>query len=354
MRAHPPQPRPTEHQDAAHQDAPHLDTPHLDTGDEVRALVDASTGDPLSPFLLQPGREYVFSDDRRAVLGGRTRWGTLVVGGDPVGDPGSWDSAASNLLRHARDAGLRVAVLGAGEQGRRLWQRHGLSALAIGRDVVLHSDHFDLVGRRFRNLRQAIQRTRNAGITTETLLEVEVSGAVLHELTGLYRAAGRDDERGFSMILGHPFDGRQPQSLVVIARDRAGGIVAAHRYLRAGVHDLSLDVPVRAPKPPNGADERLIAEAVAWGREHGIERISLAFAPFPDLFDPDADALHRALARGVHVLDPLIRLESLYRYLRKFHAFDQERSVMLRWHQVVPVALAMLTLEFSAQGSSTH
>jgi lysylphosphatidylglycerol synthetase-like protein (DUF2156 family) len=48
----------------------------------------------------------------------------------------------------------------------------------------------------------------------------------------------------------------------------------------------------------------------------------------------------------VHLLDPLISVERLYRYLRKFHSFDQERYVMLRWRQVVRVALAMLLLEF--------
>ncbi len=48
-----------------------------------------------------------------------------------------------------------------------------------------------------------------------------------------------------------------------------------------------------------------------------------------------------------HLLDPLISVERLYRYLRKFRAFDQERYVMLRWRQVVVVALALLSLEFT-------
>jgi lysylphosphatidylglycerol synthetase-like protein (DUF2156 family) len=49
----------------------------------------------------------------------------------------------------------------------------------------------------------------------------------------------------------------------------------------------------------------------------------------------------------VHLLDPLISVERLYRYLRKFHAFDQQRYVMLRWRQVVRVAIVLLLLEFS-------
>lgn len=268
---------------------------------EAQALVAAGSGDPLSPFLLQPGREYTFSPDRRAVVGHRTTWGTLVVGGDPVGVRAAWEPAIDEVVALARQRHLRLAVLGARDDARALWQRHGLSGLAIGRDVVLQVDGFDLAGRRFRNLRQAIRRTHNAGITTTALLEREVTGELRTALEQLHHRAGRDTDRGFSMILGHPFDGSQPESLVLVARDRTGRLIGAHRYLRAGRHDLSLDVPVRVPQSPNGLDERLIADAVAWGGAHGIERISLAFAAFPDLFGPDADALHRAQIGRAHV-----------------------------------------------------
>jgi lysylphosphatidylglycerol synthetase-like protein (DUF2156 family) len=48
----------------------------------------------------------------------------------------------------------------------------------------------------------------------------------------------------------------------------------------------------------------------------------------------------------VHLLDPLTSVGRLYRHLRKFHAFDQQRFVMLRGRQVLIVALALLALEF--------
>ena len=38
----------------------------------------------------------------------------------------------------------------------------------------------------------------------------------------------------------------------------------------------------------NGMDERLVVAAVDWGREHGVRRVSLAFAPFPDLIEHHA------------------------------------------------------------------
>jgi lysylphosphatidylglycerol synthetase-like protein (DUF2156 family) len=317
--------------------------------DHIQRLVALSVDDPLAPFVLRPEKRHVFSPDGRAALGYRVRFGVAVVGGDPVGDPLSWAGAIEAFVARATAERRTVAVLAAGEHARDLWAAHGLSALAIGRDVVVRPADFALAGRRFRNLRQAVQRTRNAGVSVELWREGEVPAAVRAELRALLHGGGRDRDRGFSMILGRPFDGSQPESLIVVARDGAGRVAGAHRYLRAGEKDLSLDVPVRAPGAPNGVDERLIFEAVTWAGEHGVRRVSLAFAPFPDLF-ADRHRLTGVRRAGyvlVHVLDPLIQVERLYVYLRKFHAFDQERFVMLRWRHVVRVAAALLVLEFS-------
>ena len=95
-------------------------------------------------------------------------------------------------------------------------------------------------------------------------------------------------------------------------------------------------------------DERIIAEVVEWGALQGVERVSLAFAPFPDLFANRGHlgALGKIGYGLAHLLDPLISVERLYRYLRKFHAFDQERYVMLRWRNLFRTLVALLLLEF--------
>lgn len=317
--------------------------------DRVRELVALSADDPLAPFALRPEKRHVFSADGRAAVSYRLRCGLAVVGGDPVGDVASWPAAIDAFLEQVASRQRGTAVLGAGDLGRKIWEGHGLSAIAIGRDVVVRPDDFDLVGRKFRNLRQAIKRTRNAGVTVESWRERDVPATVRMELHSVVIVTKRDEDRGFAMTLGRPFDGRQPDALVLVARDEGGRLVASHRYLVAGSKDLSLDVPLRIPGAPNGVDERLIAEAVGWAAEHGVDRVSLAFAPFPELF---AERQHLGLARMatyrlVHLLDPLIKVERLYRYLRKFHAFDQQRHVMLRWRQLPRVATALLLLEFS-------
>jgi lysylphosphatidylglycerol synthetase-like protein (DUF2156 family) len=48
----------------------------------------------------------------------------------------------------------------------------------------------------------------------------------------------------------------------------------------------------------------------------------------------------------IHVLDPLIALESLYRYVRKFHALDARRYVLVSTTQLAWLVVVLLSVEF--------
>jgi lysylphosphatidylglycerol synthetase-like protein (DUF2156 family) len=229
-----------------------------------------------------------------------------------------------------------------------------LRGVPIGRDVVIDVATFDVVGRRFRNLRQAVQRTHNAGVTTEIVVERELTDDLRGELADVMRAAGKGGgDRGFAMILDRPLSGVHPGTFIAFARSASGEVVAFQRYATAdGGRELSLDVPWRRPGAPNGVDERLIADVVAWGAGRGARTVSLAFAAFPELFELEQRNLLQGTAyRAVHLLDRLIKVESLYRFVRKFHALGGRRYVALRPVQVVLVALAALLLEFGARRS---
>src|SRR6202030_1613921 len=98
---------------------------------------------------------------------------------------------------------------------------HSLRPVTIGRDVVVDLAGFDMVGRKFRNLRQAVQRTRNGGITTEVVDEQGIDDQLrggLAEVMNLSRRESRF-ELGFSMILAGALEGRYPGIQLIVARD---------------------------------------------------------------------------------------------------------------------------------------
>lgn len=314
-------------------------------------LVDTTVDDPLAPFVLHSQKSYFINDRGTAAIGYRTRWGIAVAGGDPVGHQADFAPLIEQFTVFCRRQGWRVAVLGAGENCRNLWagRDSGLRSVAFGRDVVLDVQSFSLHGRTFRNLRQAVNRTRNAGVSTQVIAESGIDDQLRGELLDVATAADRGDHRrGFSMILDRLLTGELPGLWLVIARDATGRVVAFQRYATAdGGREVSLDVPCRRPDAPNGTDERMTFDMMAWAKDRGAQHLSLSFAAFPELFDdPARNRWRQTLYRMVHLTDGLLEMESLYLFLRKFHTLGQRRFVLFRLRYFVPAVAAMLTLEF--------
>ncbi len=341
---------------------PRSSTAEPDAVRVVASLVDGTRGDPLAPFAMAAGKSYVFSADGTAALAYRTVMGFAVAGGDPIGAEARYPEVVASFAALCRAQGWRILVLGASERRLALWRDRAvigaaLRAIPIGRDVVVNVDRFDLAGRSRRNLRQAVRRTHNAGVTTEVIAESDVDAALRAELVDVMRHSGKaaGAERGFSMMLGATLAGRYPNVWLIYGRDRDGRIQAFQRFAGAGGGtDLSLDLPWRRSSAPNGIDERLTVDMVDWARSHGGERVSLAFAPFPDLFGADrsGEAMVRVLRTLAHVGDRFIKLESLYRYVRKFGAMAQRRYVLLPMVHLLPAAAVFLMLELAPRRPS--
>ena len=321
----------------------------------VWALVNATSGDPVAPFAMQYLKSHHFTADGAAAIAYRTRLGYAVVSGDPIGDETRFADVVADFVAMCHTRGWRIVVLGCSRRRLGLWSEpevigQSLHPVPIGRDVVIDVPAFAMVGRQFRNLRQAVKRTHNAGITTELLNEQELDGRQRTELADvlLLSAKGAHAERGFSMILDGTLTGRYPGVLLMIGRDPAGRVQGFHRYVVAGGgSDVTLDVPWRRRGAPNGLDERLSVDMIETMKDAGAQRLSLAFAAFPEIFkDKERGLLSSFFYEVIHLGDALIALESLYRYLRKFHALADQRYVLLSFSQLFPVLLVLLSLEF--------
>ena len=309
----------------------------------VRELADHAEADSLAPFVTRQDKSYVFSPDGRAAIGYRVVLGTAVVGGDPVGVPEETDAAMAAFLQLCRRRGWRPAVLGATDQAARQWRHHRMRGLVIGDEAVLDVASFGLQSRRMRNVRQAVSRTRNAGVEVSF---AQPSAALERELRPVLDEwlAGRQ-LRGFSMNLDMML-ADEPDTVIATARARDGAPVAFARFLRcAGGTTLTLDVAPRRRDAPNGVVERLIVEAVEYARSTGAREVSLNFAAFRRVFESDA-AVSRVVAGIAHVADPWIGIEPLYRFCAKFDPQWRQRSLMLpSWRSLAAVGAAAILTE---------
>jgi lysyl-tRNA synthetase class 2 len=309
----------------------------------VRTMIDQAESDSLAPFATRQDKSYVFSPDGRAAIGYRVVLGTAVVGGDPVGSPDQVGAAMATFLEVCKRHGWRPAVLGATDQAAQEWRRHRLRGMVIGDEAVLDVASFSLHTRRMRNVRQAVSRTRNAGVEvtfgpTSAVLERELRPVLDDWLAGRQL-------RGFSMNLDEMLADR-PDTLIGTARTSDGEPVAFARFIRcAGGQTFTLDVAPRRRDAPNGVVERLIVEAVAYARSAGVREVSLNFAAFRRVFESPA-ALSRVVARLTHIADPWIGIGPLYRFCAKFDPHWRQRSLMMRsWRSIAAVGAAAIMTE---------
>jgi lysyl-tRNA synthetase, class II len=331
--------------------------------EQVRSLVAHPDSDTLAPFALRFDKSYAFSPDRRSVIAYRVLAGVAVVSGDPIGERRHWPAAISAFLDETRLRGWRPAVLAAGPQARTLWLARGMHPIEIGDEVIIDVDEFSLAGRPMRNVRQAVGRTVRAGVTTRFIREDELDPVLSRQLLRIHQTwldHGPGREHGFAMNLDAMALGRHGDALVAVAFAAEGYAVAFQRYLAAGTDGrapaLSLDVMPRDPIAPNGVNERLIADTVEYARRHGYSAVSLNFAAFrttlsrtpPERAWATSEWWLRPLQRTIHLLDPLIQVESLYLFNAKFRPGWLPRTVLVRsWFDLPWFAMAAFGLEFA-------
>ena len=302
---------------------------------DLHRLLGRGDGDTLDPFILRRDKRYVFSPDRRAAVGYRYVHGVGLAAGDPVGEPSSFPAATAAFVELCERMGWRPAVLAAREDRVPLYADLGLRAIYIGDEAVIDVDDFTLDGRRMRNVRQSVNHTIRNHVTTQVLREGDIDLRLRRQLQRLSaeQRAG-DPEFGFTMALGEQFTGRYPECVVIVARDRTGRPVGFQRYVPCiGDTALSLDSMRRLPGSPNGVNERMIVDTVAWARDHGVGVVSLNFAAFRSMMEEDVElepvqnvsiwVIRRFDGRFGVQLDTLRRFNSKFRprWIPRFAAY---------------------------------
>jgi lysyl-tRNA synthetase class 2 len=307
---------------------------HHAVRDRVLPMVDRADGDTLDPFALRHDKAYVFSADGRAAVAYRYVNGVGLASADPVGEPDSFADAVARFVAHCEERGWRPASIGVRHDRLGPWEAAGLRSRYLGDEAIVDVAEFSLDGRAMRGVRQAANRTKKFGITTEIHREGDLDPTLRRALQGIAeRHREGAAERGFSMALDGLLSGRDADCIVTIARDEGGTPIAFQRYVpcRAG-NGLSLDAMRRDRVGPNGVNERMIVDTVLWAKEREIAQISLNFAVFKGLIEEGADlGLTSSIeAWVVRRINPYFQIESLYTFNDKFHPHWVPRFLVYR------------------------
>jgi lysyl-tRNA synthetase class 2 len=316
----------------------------------VHELVAAWGTDTLAPFALRSDKSYFFSATEHAFLAYRVVGGVAIVSGDPIGPADELPALLERFLEFAHERGWRVAVLGVSKSSLDLYRAAGLHALYHGDEAVVDAAAFSLEGRAMRKVRQSVHRLERAGYTARLSTPGEIGPELRTELEAIAQTwRGEAPERGFTMALDALFRLGDDEALFVIGfdeRDRPQGFLHFASSPRGSA--LSLSSMPRLASAPNGFNEWLICESIAWARENGIALVSLNFAPFAALLAPDAElsGMQRAQAAGLRKLKGHFQLDNLLLFNRKFLPLWQPRFVVYERMLDLPrVGIAALAAE---------
>jgi lysylphosphatidylglycerol synthetase-like protein (DUF2156 family) len=250
----------------------------------VRELISSplSDGDTLDPFAARQDKEYVFARDRGAALAYRSLFGVALGSGDPLGAKDQFLDCVREFVVHAGERGLRPVVMLVREDRLSLYQGLGFRTFYLGDEAILDVGDFTLDNPRMRNVRQAVKRAANFGVTTEVMREDDIPPSLVASLREItVRARRGKREEGFSAALEEPFSVPQQTCLVAVCRDRTGTLIGFQRYSPcSGSKALSVDAMRRVPSAPNGINERMIYDVLQWARRNGVSELSLNFVAF--------------------------------------------------------------------------
>ncbi|WP_190087186.1 bifunctional lysylphosphatidylglycerol synthetase/lysine--tRNA ligase LysX [Streptomyces melanogenes] len=292
---------------------------HGDEEPRIRALLRAyGRDDSLGYFATRRDKAVVFSPSGKAAVTYRVEAGVALASGDPVGDPEAWGPAIAAWLDVARKYAWAPAVMGASEEGATVYARHGLGAMQLGDEAILHVARFDLDGREMRVTRQAVRRVARTGATTRIRRHSALTDEEMGQIVDRADAwRDTETERGFSMALdrlGDPADG---DCLLVEAFDADGKLIALLSFVPWGPDGISLDLMRRDRSAPNGVMEFMVAELCAYAPKLGVRRISLNFAVFRSAFEEGArigaGPVLRLWRRLLLFFSKWWQLEALYR-----------------------------------------
>jgi lysyl-tRNA synthetase class 2 len=306
--------------------------------------------DTLAPFALRADKSYFFSEDDRAFLAYRVVGGVAIVSGDPVGPASRHGPLLDRFMAFARERGWRLAILGASEPCLELYRERGLHAIYHGDEAVLETAAFSLEGRPIRKVRQSVHRLRRAGYRTEILRPPEIGPALRQELEAIAREwRGREPERGFVMALDALFRLGDEDAVFVVGRDPSGAPAGfLHFAVCPAGSALSLSSMPRLRSTPNGFNEWLICEAIAWAREQSYTLVSLNFSPFAALLAPEAEltTTQELQRRALMRLKGRFQLDNLLSFNRKFFPRWERRFLVYERRLDLPrVSLAALAVE---------
>jgi phosphatidylglycerol lysyltransferase len=298
--------------------------------DRARAILTRG-GSTLSYMSTWPGNLYWFSPDGRAAIAYRAIGAVAISVGGPYGDPAALDSAITEFARFCEHRGLQPCLFAVTSQTRAVTQRLGWKSAHVAEDTMLPLADLQFTGKKWQNVRNALNKAAREGITAEWWSYPEAPP----ELAGQIQQVSQKWLAGkglpeMSFTLGGLGELNDPniRCLVAVGPDRTVQGITSWMPVYASGRPIgwTLELMRRNTDPgtSHGVMEFLIATAALTFRDEGARFVSLSGAPLARLDRGEQPSSpERLLDMIATILEPVYGFQSLLDFKAKFQPVYQ-------------------------------
>jgi lysylphosphatidylglycerol synthetase-like protein (DUF2156 family) len=296
--------------------------------DKADRLLTAFGGSALSYMTTWPGHRYWISPDETAAVAYRVIGGVALTTGEPYGKAESRAEAVRQFARHCDGQGWSPCFYSVTGQTKAVTDRLGWSAVQVAEDTVLDLPELKFSGKKWQDVRTALNKAAKAGITAQWFTFPTAPLAVqqhIRELSEEWVADKGLPEMGFT--LGGLEELQDPRVRCLLALDEEGRLHGVTSWLPVYQDGepigWTLDFMRRAGDGFRGVMEFLIASAALGFQQEGARFLSLSGAPLARVERAATDAeqpvpLQRVLDVAGKALEPVYGFRSLLAFKAKF------------------------------------
>jgi phosphatidylglycerol lysyltransferase len=292
----------------------------------VRDLLTRHGGGNLSWMATWPDRSYFRTPDGDSVVAYERHAGVAVALGDPIGAPERRGAAVSEFATMCEHTGTVPCFFSVTANTAALTAALGWQHVRVADDTVIDLDGLEFRGRKWQDVRSALNRAAKEGISYREVTLAEEPWAVRAQVRAISQQWVGDKglpEMGFT--LGGVDEALDPAVRVGLAVDGDGSVHGVTSWLPVfapggSVRGWTLDVTRRRNDGFRPVSEFLIASACLAFQAQGAEFVSLSGAP---LARADTSAQPPAVER---LLDSLGAVMEPHYGFRSLHAFKSKFS----------------------------
>ncbi|MFB6891086.1 bifunctional lysylphosphatidylglycerol flippase/synthetase MprF [Kitasatospora sp. NPDC056327] len=310
----------------------------------ARALLVEHGGGTLSFITTWDGNHYWFDEEGRAAVAYRVLNTVALTTGDPFGEPEARTRAVAGFARYCDARGWTPCFYSVTPETRAAAGQLGWRSLQVAEDTVVALPDLAFTGRKWQDIRTALNKAGKQGITAEWWSYHEAPLALKEQIRAISEEWVSEKglpEMGFTLGGLEELDDPAVRLLVAVDADReVHGLTSwMPVYENGETVGWTLDFMRRSSDGFRGVTEFLIASAALGFKQEGARFLSLSGAPLARSEKEPPTGLQKTLDWLGRVLEPVYGFRSLLAFKAKFQ--PEYRPMYMAYPD--PAALASIT-----------